>query len=81
MDSTEQLNKRLVSISSTFTLASFIRKRNAQLFSSYVWLCNFLAKGYRQKRARKMLMKMSPEIVNGLGFSSFIKIFGFSHRI
>jgi hypothetical protein len=32
-----------------FTRKFFVRKQIEQLFSSYVWLCNFLAQKYRRK--------------------------------
>jgi len=48
------------SISSIF----FVRKQIEQLFSSYIRLCNFIAKILYQKRARKTLMKLTPDRPN-----------------
>jgi len=42
-----------------FRPAFFIREQIEQLFSNYIWLCNFLASKYWQKIARKMLMKLT----------------------
>jgi hypothetical protein len=44
-----------------FTRTFFVQKQIEQLFSSKVWLCKFLVTKYRQKCARKMLMKLTTE--------------------
>jgi len=38
----------------------FVQKCFAQLSSVTFWLCNFLAQGYWQKRALKILVKLTP---------------------
>ncbi len=45
-----------------FMLLFFGRKCFAKLFSVTFWLCNFLAKEYRQKTTWKILMKLTPGV-------------------
>jgi len=49
------------SISSTFYMLVFVRKQIEQLFSSYIWLCNFLRKNISAKGTHNMLMKLTPD--------------------
>jgi len=53
-------NWRLESISSTFYAFVFVGKQIEQLFSKYVWLCDFWHQYFVQKKhAHKMLMKLT----------------------
>ncbi len=61
-----------VSISSTFYVSVFLYESNLNIFSLItIWLGDILAKGYRQKSARKMLMILT-HFINTLRTKKFV---------
>ncbi len=52
-----------------FMRAFFVRKQIEQLFSSYIWLCNFWHQNFVRKITHKTLIKLNPGLRNALSAS------------